>query len=517
MPSSISTRASTFSTFLTTTTTATISPFLKPQTSISINGDNALSAYRTQPTYTTHSRITGTVQVVSPNCDVRFDEVLITFEGTTRTWLDRLGPTPASSGRTYTEKTFLKLTQPIDDTLLPIPRLLTKSKTYTFPFEFVIPAKLLPSACSHRHSTSGQETTEWEEHLQLPPTSGDPTLPDANGALVDDLFPDMLRIAYSINARIIRRREVDNKPLVLSSSARRVRVMPYVEDAPPIMLDSDGAAGGVGAGGKRYVLTKEKDVKKSLFKPRLGRLQVSANQPTPLHLHDPNKPSCPSTTMIPISLLFTKTTPSSSTTPPPKLSTVTTKLRTHTTFSTTPQPHTLQQGTLGLVGNYSATQTLSTRCIANTPWTGNEAKLSVPVSPPKGVMLVPSFSTCLGARSYVLEVIIGVHNSSSITLRIPLQVSFPPPVGAGDGVGVGVGVEEYFTPRSVAPPSSPVAEEEEEEEVVAVEREGQLPPHMRPRANLPPERLPAFAFPPMGGEGGVVRIPSPVGISPGCG
>jgi len=113
-------------------------------------------------------------------------------------------------------------------------------------------------------------------------------------------------------------------------------------------------------------------------------------------------------------------------------------------------------------------------------------------------MLVPSFSTCLGARSYSLEVVIGVQNSSSIALKIPLQVSFPAPAEAG--------VEEFFTPRSVAPPS-----------LVAEERRGQLPPHMRPRANLPPEGLPAYVFPPVGGEGGVVRIPSPVGISPGCG
>ncbi|CUS15143.1 unnamed protein product, partial [Tuber aestivum] len=511
MSSSISTRASTFSTFL--ATTATISPLSKPQTSISINGDNALSAYRTQATYTTHSRITGTVQVVSPNCDVRFDEVVITFEGTTRTWLDRLGPTPASSGRTYADKTFLKLTQPTDDTLLPIPRLLTKSKTYTFPFEFVIPAKLLPSACSHRRSTPEQETAEREEHLHLPPSSGDPTLPDANGALIDDLFPDMLKITYTINARIIRRREADNKPLVLSSSVRKVRVMPYMEDSPPIMLDggSDGAGAVPGVGGQKYTLKKEKDVKKSFFKPRLGRLQVSAQQPTPLHLQDPNKTSCPSTTVVPISLLFTKTSAS----PPPKLTTVTTKLRTNTTFSTTPLPHTLQRETPGLAGTYSTTQTLSTRCISNTPWTGNEARLSVPVSPPKGVMLVPSFSTCLGARSYVLEITFGVQNSSSVTLRIPLQVSFPDPAGAGTGAAAaegGVGVEEFFTPRSVAPPSSSAGREQEEEE-----RGEQLPPHMRPGANLPPEGLPAYVFPPVGGEGGVVRIPSPVGISPGCG
>jgi len=394
------------------------------------------------------------------------------------------------------------LTQPIDDTLLPIPRLLAKSKTYTFPFEFVIPEKLLPSACSHRHSTSLQETAEREEHLQLPPTSGDPMLPDANGALVDDSFPDMLRIAYAINARIIRRRETDNKPVVLSSSVRKVRIMPYVEDAPPIMLDGEATAapaigGGVCGIGPKYVLKKEKDVKKSLFKPRLGRLLVSAHQPNPLRLQDPNKTGCPSTTMVPISLLFTKATPSSPA-PPPKLTTITTKLRIHTTFSTAPFPHALQREVVGPVGNYSTTHTLSTHCISNTPWTGNEARLSVPVSPPKGVMLVPSFSTCLGARSYSLEVVIGVQNSSSIALKIPLQVSFPAPAEAG--------VEEFFTPRSVAPPS-----------LVAEERRGQLPPHMRPRANLPPEGLPAYVFPPVGGEGGVVRIPSPVGISPGCG
>lgn len=123
-------------------------------------------------------------------------------------------------------------------------------------------------------------------------------------------------------------------------------------------------------------------------------------------------------------------------------------------------------------------------------------------------MLVPSFSTCLGARSYSLEVIVGVQNSSSIALKIPLQVSFPAPVEAGAEVGVGVGVEEFFTPRSVAPPPPSAADEE---------RRGQLPPHMRPRANLPPDGLPAYVFPPVRGEGGVVRIPSPVGISPGCG
>lgn len=411
----------------------------------------------------------------------------------------------------------MKLTQPTDDTLLPIPRLLTKSKTYTFPFEFVIPEKLLPSACSHHRSTSSQERAEREEHLQLPPTSGDPMLPDANGVLVDDSFPDMLKITYSINARIIRRRETDNKPIVLSSSVRKVRVMPYAEDAPPIMLDGEVTAApafpGAGSMGPRYVLKKEKDVKKSLFKPRLGRLLVSAHQPNPLHLHDPNKAGPPSTTMVPISLLFTKTTSSSSSSPsspPPKLNTITTKLRIHTTFSTAPFPHTPLQQATGPIGNYSTTHTLSTRCISNTPWTGNEAKLSVPVSPPKGVMLVPSFSTCLGARSYSLEVIVGVQNSSSIALKIPLQVSFPAPVEAGVEVGAGVGVEEFFTPRSVAPPSSSVADEESR-------RRGQLPPHMRPQANLPPEGLPAYVFPPVGGEGGVVRIPSPVGISPGCG
>ncbi|RPA97546.1 hypothetical protein L873DRAFT_1771080 [Choiromyces venosus 120613-1] len=511
MPSSISTHASTLSTLFSNPHFA--SPFTKPQTTISINGDNALSAYRTQATYTTNSRITGTVEVLSTHGEVRFDEVIITFDGVMKTWLDRMGPAPASSGRTYAEKTFLKLTQPINQAHLPIPRILAKGKTYTFPFEFVIPARLLPSACTHSRSPMESGGEDENEHLHLPPSSGDPILPDAHGALVDDSTPDMLKISYAVNARVIRRRESDNKALLLSSCVRKLRVLPHFEDAPPVHFSAAAAGSGKG----EWVFSKEKDLKKSLFKPRFGCIRISAGQPGALRLVDPNGAGYPPGTTLPLSLIYTPTTTTSTSPPPPpppppKLTTITTKLCTTTTFSTTPLPHsTGSPGATAAAGSYSTTQTLATRCISATPWRNNTTTLTIPISPPKAAHLLPSFTTCLGARRYLLEVIVGAQGCSGISLKLPLQVSFPAPAlpEDDDDDDGGEGVEEFFTPRSIAPP--PATGEEEE---------GQLPPHMRRPANLPPPAgLPAYLFPPVGGgvEDGVVGIPPPVGISPGCG
>ncbi|RPB18592.1 hypothetical protein L211DRAFT_871704 [Terfezia boudieri ATCC MYA-4762] len=107
----------------------------------------------------------------------------------------------------------------------------------------------------------------------------------------------------------------------------------------------------------------------------------------------------------------------------------------------------------------------------------------------------------------------GIH--PGVTLKIPLQVSNPVSVqnqGQNDEE-VAAGVDEFLTPRSIAPPEGvPLRSEYEAREGEGEEH--QLPPFMRVhRPNMPPP--PGYSS--FLGTYVPVRIPSPVGVSPGCG
>lgn len=61
---------------------------------------------------------------------------------------------------------FLRMDQPLYDMACQKSKALQIGTEYRLPFEFVVPAELLPYACQkhHRH-----EKVHWE-HLQLPPS-----------------------------------------------------------------------------------------------------------------------------------------------------------------------------------------------------------------------------------------------------------------------------------------------------------------------------------------------------------
>lgn len=109
------------------------------------------------------------------------------------------------------------------------------------------------------------------------------------------------------------------------------------------------------------------------------------------------------------------------------------------------------------------------------------------------------------SRSYTLELSVSArtsaHTQPSLLLKIPLQVAQPGKEGdySGDN-GQSGDVEEFFTPRSVAPPAFEGIQT------------GQLPRSMIGTPNrMSPPGYSVFA------QGVPVRIPSPVGMSPGCG
>ncbi|KAH0606698.1 uncharacterized protein H6S33_003532 [Morchella sextelata] len=458
----------------------------KPRITINVQGEEPTQYNGGLKSYSTLDTIKGEVTIIATTADIRFDDVQVTFEGKQRTWMDRMGATPATSGRTSSTITFLKLTQPTDETLLPHPRILERGRKYIFPFTFVIPERLLPTACTHTLKNDSVR----DSHLQLPPSAGDPSLATDQGCLADDLFPDMTLVSYYIQAKLVRRRESDGKAVSLGDTFRRVRILPIVEELPPVHIEDHPG---------EYVMRAEKDIKKGFFKGKMGRLIVEAEQPRSLRLSKDSL--CPATTMVPVSLWFV---PADEALEPPKLGSLTAKLKVLTFYSTSqlsyiPGPSS-KNGDPSL-GYYGESLLLSSRCMESAKWvkqplapgpaTTYKTTVLVPVTAPKCKELVPSFTSCLMSRSYTLDLSISVqastHTSPSVSLKLPLQVSHPATPSSPVLTVANPNIDEFFTPRSIAPPE------------LEQNRSG----------------LPGYSI--LSGREVPVRIPSPVGISPGCG
>jgi hypothetical protein len=116
-------------------------------------------------------------------------------------------------------------------------------------------------------------------------------------SLLDDLAPDMSSISYTIKVRIVQSRERGGKPIVLADSAKKLRIIPATEEHPHLNI-TDGMD-------EDYTFRKEKDLKKGIFKGKLGRLTMEAAQPKSLRLPPPRSEStCSPTTMATVNLCF---------------------------------------------------------------------------------------------------------------------------------------------------------------------------------------------------------------------
>ncbi|KAF8475782.1 hypothetical protein BDZ91DRAFT_193482 [Kalaharituber pfeilii] len=489
--------------------------------------------------FTTRDKIEGEVSFVSSS-DIRFDEIYIGFEGNARVWMERYGAGPG--GPMSTMRTFLKLSQPVEESTLPVPRIAEKGRTYTFPFVFVVPDRLLPTMCEHHY----KNTTVEEAHMRLPPSLGDGTAPAYGGCTYDDIAPDMSRISYAIVVKILKRRDSDNRVVTVAEESRRVRILPIYEDLPPAMVDDND---------KDLSLRKERTIRKGFLKGKLGKLVVEATQPSALRTLNSQFTSaaaCPSTTMVPVTATFYPADPSLD---PPALNSLTTKLRVYTFFSTSPISYFPTPSALildGALGRYHEAVFVGAQNLGSVRWEKHSGtpganapvhyttNLTIPLVMPKYKYLVPSFHSCLVSRTYTVEVHLDVHTPGynigthpGLTLKIPLQVSSPAPatIPTSGAQGEDISAEdietEFFTPRSVAPPEGiPIlsdlgflrrtSEEGNDggrgEEVGVTEHP--LPSFMRiNRPNMRPP--PGYTY--FLGACAPVRIPSPVGVSPGCG
>ena len=374
--------------------------------------------------------------------------------------VDKITTSPALNGRTEAVHRFLRLLQPISRMQLPENGIIEAGKIYKFPFTFVVPTHLLPRACAHNCDNDHVKET----HLLLPPSFGDPDLCGYDGKLLDDFAPDMARVSYCIKVKMTKWRD-DGTENVVSEASKRLRIKPAYEEQPPLNIDSDD----------EYCGRLEKTLRKGLVKGKLGHLVMEASQPKSFRLPAtaPGDAIPSITTMAKVKLRFD---PHDESSQPPRLSSLSSKLKVTTFFASTPR-HAFPSRTTTFPdmsqGYISDAVPLSTLCVASVDWHRHEAGSTVPIpstsplrrdsalstssacssdyntipapsshyhqhlpfytatvivplSLPTNKHFVPTFHNCIISRIYALSLHLTTHGQPlgpSLTLKIPIQIS----------------------------------------------------------------------------------------------
>ncbi|KAL9605437.1 MAG: hypothetical protein Q9179_001349 [Wetmoreana sp. 5 TL-2023] len=456
------------------------------------------------PSYTSLDQIHGNVSLTA-QVDTSIKQVYITFEGIVKTYVEKIASSSPTNGRTEAFQTFLRLVQPVEDAALPPSGMAEAGKTYTFPFTFAVPDRLLPQACEH----SPDNDVVHQTHLTPPPTLGDPMTAVWGKSMMDDMAPDMAVVSYAIRARITTGRGSDGKLKILADATKKVRFIPAIPEHPPLVVSGDKE--------DDYRLRKEKNIKKGTFQGRLGTLVMESAQPQSFRLPPPRSERGRSiTTMATIKLRFD---PACVYAEPPRLGSLATKLKAATFFASTPMQDIPNRSSdfhySSTKGLYVETLPLSSRCVASVQWHKHDsppssprrnsaestvsdadsnipepsstykegrpfytARILVPLTLPEkdgsnnNKLFVPSFHSCLLSRIYALDFYLSCHTpGTSVTapnmhLKLPIQVSAEPNPHARPSISEGEAqaiarreaAEFQWNPRSVAPPRPSYAE-----------------------------------------------------------
>ncbi|KAL8803287.1 MAG: hypothetical protein Q9182_003245 [Xanthomendoza sp. 2 TL-2023] len=457
------------------------------------------------PQYTTLDEIKGFV-TITPHVETKIDQILVTFEGFVRTYVEKVGTASATSGRTEGFREIFRLTQPISEGTTSASGKMEAGKPLTVPFEFAVPIEALPKYCEHPVENEAVHRA----HLQLPPTLGDPLTAVWGKSMKDDMAPDMTIVSYSVRARLASGYDDKNKRWMwIADLSRKVRVVPAVPEHPPLaVLD-----------GKQddYRLRKEKSIKKGTFQKKFGTLVMESAQPPSLHL-PPLRTENPGpvTTMAKIKLRFEPASPEDQ---PPKLSSLVIKLKVATFFATKPMGDIPKRSSdfhySSDRGLYVESLPLSSRCVEAVAWAKHTpprtppyqelaehsiiessipapsefykegqdyytARILAPITLPVTVegntnhkVFLPTFHTCLLARVYALDLHLTCRTpSASITmpemhLKLPIQVSAAPSpdarpnISEGEAQAIARREAAESHPGNVAPPSPAYTEHDQ--------------------------------------------------------
>ncbi|KAK9370184.1 hypothetical protein V1509DRAFT_329183 [Lipomyces kononenkoae] len=364
-----------------------------------------------KPYYDVGDCISGAV-VITPKKNTEFSEVLITLEGTARTW-----NVSANLGtRVDAKNTFLKMSYPVEEDDYPSPRILLAGMTYKFNFSFVLPERLLDSECDR-----------FASHRQLPPTVGDLGLPWE----FDDCSPNMARIAYQIVGKVLHIKDGDGPRSVPYSASTSIPVITsYMPDVRNIPHDNyKGQELSLGDDGFTRLCLSTKALKKGIIsRSAVGDLTLEASISKPfVSLKEEPVPL-----LLKLSYSHGEKVKKSDIRIP-KVESVAVKLRVYTYFSTVPMaymPHPKSRvldPRLGLyqenfkIANYNFT-TCSQTAWAKESDNHYSINATIPLMTPKERVLVPNFWSCLIGRQYEVELDVKL-SSGNINLKIPVEVT----------------------------------------------------------------------------------------------
>jgi hypothetical protein len=411
-----------------------------PKSDIKVN----LKDHYSSKVYTSGSPVVGDVTITTKR-EVRFDSIQILLIGHTKTTFESVG---APQEVTHT---FLKMVMPVPETTYPVPRVLETGRTYTVPFNFVIPNQLTINACNHARLSDQLQ----DHHVLLPPSLG--------GWQRDDMAPRMAQVEYIIKARVMR----DDGPRKtrIMEATQPIQVLPATPEEPPLNITEKD---------NLYRMSKTKTLRKNLLSTKLGRITAEALQPGAAIL-SPDGRRVMSHPMAHIKLTFD---PESPRVLPPTITSVTSKITAHTYFSSGTISDFPNLGVwntpyiLDRRGQFFTSTPLPPVTLAEQPaWTptslprrrdsgygsstcGSDAELdsrppkspkattkhnrrgsasspvqhtttlSIPLSlPTDKKTFVPTFHSCIASRVYTVQLSVNLSTSTTLSLTVPLQVA----------------------------------------------------------------------------------------------
>jgi len=326
----------------------------------------------------------------------------------------------------------------------------------------------------------------------LPPSFGDKAIAGQGNTLLDDFAPSMARIKYGITASL-QEAPCDNNVARLIAETKKVRIVPATEESAPLSTDGPESD---------YILRSEKDIRKGVFKGKLGRLVVETAQPRAASIPRQNsEQQGPDGTVATVNLRFD---PASTNAQPPKLNSLSTKFKAMTFYASCPRTrlpskHDMRWDMSQAV--HQETTNLASRCVANVEWkfhsdsTGSRrnstessdyeydstpaasskyksegfytAQILVPISLPNDRAWIPTFHSCLVSRTYTLAMHLSLSAGAiapGLDLRVPVQLysegnqanfaTRRPSLSQADQAVEAMEAmeaDDFFTPRTVSP------------------------------------------------------------------